>query len=80
MLYIHNTTCLICNHLFADVIIFIDSQGSADTSRSQHTDITSELSSVVSVPDKTGMCNYTCVSVDTVNDMNTVNVGSCFIG
>ena len=35
----------------------IDSQGSADTSRSQHTDVTSELSSVVSVPDKTGMCS-----------------------
>ena len=36
-------------------VCLVDSQGSADTSRSQHTDITSELSSVVSVPDKTGI-------------------------
>ena len=35
--------------------IFLDSQGSADTSRSQHTDVTSELSSAVSLPDKNGM-------------------------
>ena len=43
------------------VIFPLDSQGSADTShtsRSQHTDVTSELSSVVSVPDRTGKYQF----------------------
>lgn len=38
------------------ICLLLDSQGSADTPRSQHTDVTSELSSVMSAPDKTCKC------------------------
>ena len=57
------TSVVYLSHVCLLDVILVDSQGSADTSRSQHTDVTSELSSVVSVPDKTGMFYYTCMYI-----------------